>query len=83
MDHPNFLNIKFIIHPLLREKLHVTTDIPSLSLDDLLKEYNELFNNNLLVHKKEDYSDKNDYFLNSIDEDIKNKVLAIIKNENL
>jgi hypothetical protein len=27
-DHPNFSEIKFIVHPLLRENMHTVCDIP-------------------------------------------------------
>jgi broad specificity phosphatase PhoE len=46
-DHPNFGEIKFIIHPDIREKLGGADDVPSQNIQNLFKEYNEKFNGNL------------------------------------
>ena len=37
-DHPNFSEIKFIVHPMLRENMHTVCDIPE-DFDLVEKEY--------------------------------------------
>ena len=41
-DHPNFKNIEFIVHPLVRENIMTTSDIPD-SIDNTLKNYAQRF----------------------------------------
>jgi hypothetical protein len=40
-DHPNLKNnkMKILIHPLLREKMHVSVDIPASNFGNMIKEY--------------------------------------------
>lgn len=45
-SHPNFAQIKFIVEPLIREKIMIGSDIPSFnSKQMILKEYKDLFPN--------------------------------------
>lgn len=46
-DHPNFQQIKFIIHPDVREKLGGSDDVPSQDIQGLFAEYQQKFNGNL------------------------------------
>jgi broad specificity phosphatase PhoE len=38
--HPNFGNIRFIVHPLLRENMHTVCDIPE-DFDVAIRDYRE------------------------------------------
>ena len=42
-DHPNFKNIKFVIHPDLREIVHTVCDVPD-NYENVLSEFNGCFN---------------------------------------
>ena len=42
MNHPNFSRIQFYVHPMLREKFHVSADIPDSSFYSLdLNKYHQ------------------------------------------
>jgi hypothetical protein len=60
-DHPNIRNnkLKFIVHPLLREKLHVSVDIPTQNTKEVFEGYKKTYNEISL-----DTSLLNDFFRN-------------------
>ena len=43
-DHPNIENIKFVVEPLIREKIMIGSDLPSKnSYETIIKEYQSKF----------------------------------------
>ena len=46
-EHPNFQNMRFVVHPDLREKLGGADDVPSQNIQGLFEEFNVKFNGNL------------------------------------
>ena len=69
-EHPDFVNIKFVVHPLMRERLHVSSDAPNTDIMKVLKEFQTNFSGNLDYTKYfDDYSPL--WYVNSMDEDSK------------
>lgn len=76
-EHKNFKNgkLKIIVNPDLREKLHVSVDIPTRNIHGLIKEFEEKMKYNLDISRFDNLKNLDYWYLESMDADSKGLIL--------
>lgn len=76
-NHPNFEKIRFVVLPLIRESLNTSSDVPS-SIEKIIEEFREILPN-LDVSAFDEYFDKTHYFIEDLQPDLKDRMIANLK----
>eukprot|EP00830_Metopus_es_P000351 TRINITY_DN1037_c0_g3_i1.p1 TRINITY_DN1037_c0_g3~~TRINITY_DN1037_c0_g3_i1.p1 ORF type:complete len:295 (+),score=66.27 TRINITY_DN1037_c0_g3_i1:3-887(+) len=79
--HPNIGKIKFIVHPLLREILNNSNDVPNATLKRLRPKYETLKDYNYDFTAFDSLSQPELYYILSIEDPIRSELLSKIKKD--
>ena len=75
--HPQINEIKFVLMPKMREGLNTSNDIP-VDIEEIVAEYSSLFQN-FDTSELDKYSDPKHYFIEDLDEDIRDEFKSKLK----